>query len=81
MVNRQARRERILGKLKEKKRKAKPEKKPEPKPEPVPEPITPGGMTLLEAIQELDSEQPLAVLKRRYLKRKAKENEQTEENV
>jgi len=43
--------------------------------DPEPEPIQTGGVTLLEAIEELDSKQPLVILKRRYLKRKAKTND------
>ena len=66
-MNRQARREKIIARRQAKKPKPKPEQKVEPVVEP--EPVKATGVTLLEAIQELDSKQPLVILKRRYLKR------------
>ena len=66
-MNRQARREKIIARRQAKKSKPKPEQKVEPVVEP--EPVKAAGVTLLEAIQELDSKQPLVILKRRYLKR------------
>lgn len=66
-MSRQEKHEKLLKKLQKNKPKAKQKKKPV-KQEPVQE-IKKTGLTLLEAIEEIDSRQPLVVLKRRYLKK------------